>query len=357
MNLEFWKNKKVFITGHTGFKGSWLSLWLKNLGSEVTGYSLNNNSEKLFFFRDANIEKGMNSIVGDIRDLKSLKHAVRNSNPDIIIHMAAQALVRDSYDDPINTYTTNVIGTVNIFEAAKECDTVKSLINVTSDKCYENKEREEGYTEDEPMGGYDPYSSSKGCAELVASAYRKSFFKPDFSKISMASVRAGNVVGGGDWSKDRLIPDAIKSFYTNQPVIIRNPTSIRPWQFVLEPLRGYLMLAEKLYLGELQYSSGWNFGPNNLEVKNVEWVINNLSTKWGDSANWEYQEEELKILHEANYLRLDITKSKNILDWHPLLNINDTLDLIVEWYKSFERNEDISATSINQIIKYQNILK
>lgn len=356
MNLEFWKDKKVFITGHTGFKGCWLSLWLKNLGSEVTGYSLNNNPDNLSFFKGANIEKNMNSIIGDIRDLKLLKQAVKNANPDIIIHMAAQALVRDSYDDPVMTYTTNVMGTVNIFEAAKECNNLKSIINVTSDKCYENKEREEGYTEDEPMGGYDPYSSSKGCAELIASAYRRSFFKPDFCKISMASVRAGNVVGGGDWSKDRLIPDAIKSFYKNQPVIIRNPNSTRPWQFVLEPLRGYLMLAEKLYFGQYQYSSGWNFGPNNSEVKNVEWIIENLSTKWGGNANWKHQEEALKILHEANYLKLDITKSKDILNWHPVLNINDTLDLIVEWYKSFENNDDIYTTSINQIIKYQNLL-
>tara|TARA_Y100000389_G_C17438100_1_gene506795 strand:+ start:412 stop:1497 length:1086 start_codon:yes stop_codon:yes gene_type:complete len=356
MNLDFWKGKKVFLTGHTGFKGSWLSLWLKNLGVELTGYSIDLNSQKSFF-NDANISDGMNSIIGDIRDLDFLKKSVTEAKPDIIIHMAAQALVRDSYNNPVETYSTNIMGTVNVFEAAKECDSVRSLVNITSDKCYENKEREKGYSEDEPMGGYDPYSSSKGCAEIVASAYRSSFFKPNINKIVMASARAGNVVGGGDWSKDRLIPDAIKSFYKNEAAIIRNPSAIRPWQFVLEPLRGYMMLAEKLYNGDYKYSSGWNFGPKNDDVRNVEWIIKNLSDKWGQNANWKYEKEESEILHEANYLKLDITKAENYLDWHPILNINETLELIIEWYKSFEAKENINKVSVNQIIKYQNLIK
>jgi CDP-glucose 4,6-dehydratase len=355
MNLEFWKGKKVFITGHTGFKGSWLSLWLKNLEVELTGYSLDSSDQKSFF-QDAKIANGMNSIVGDICDLDSLKQAIIQSKPDIIIHMAAQALVRDSYSDPISTYRTNIMGTINVFEAARECDTVKSIINVTSDKCYENKERELGYKEDEPMGGFDPYSSSKGCAELIASAYRNSFFKPE-GKINMASVRAGNVIGGGDWSKDRLIPDAIKAFYNNKKVLIRNPGAIRPWQFVLEPLRGYLMLAEKLYNGEYEYAAGWNFGPKHSDVRNVEWIIKNMCKNWGKSADWIYEKEKSGALHEANYLKLDITKAENILNWHPVLDINDTLELIIDWYKSFEKNENISQTSVNQIIKYQELLK
>lgn len=354
MNLEFWKGKKVFITGHTGFKGSWLSLWLKNLEVELTGYSLDSSDQKSFF-KDAKIANGMNSIIGDIRDIELLKKEVIKSKPDIIIHMAAQALVRDSYSDPVQTYSTNIMGTVNIFEAARECNSVKSLINVTSDKCYENKERELGYKENEPMGGYDPYSSSKGCAELVASAYRNSFFKPE-GKINMASVRAGNVVGGGDWSKDRLIPDAIKAFYNNQKVLIRNPGAIRPWQFVLEPLRGYLMLAEKMYNGANDFASGWNFGPNDTDVKNVEWIIQKLCSEWGQEANWEYEKEKSKILHEANYLKLDITRAKKMLKWSPTLNIEETIGFIVEWYKGYENNEDIRKISVDQIIKYQNLL-
>ncbi len=355
MNLEFWKGKKVFITGHTGFKGSWLSLWLKNLEVELTGYSLDSSDQKSFF-KDAKIANGMNSIIGDIRDIELLKKEVIKSKPDIIIHMAAQALVRDSYSDPVQTYSTNIMGTVNIFEAARECNSVKSLINVTSDKCYENKERELGYKENEPMGGYDPYSSSKGCAELVASAYRNSFFIPE-GNINMASVRAGNVVGGGDWSKDRLIPDAIKAFYNHQKVLIRNPGAIRPWQFVLEPLRGYLMLAEKMYNGANDFASGWNFGPNDTDVKNVEWIIQKLCSVWGQEANWEYEKEKSKILHEANYLKLDITRAKKMLKWSPTLNIEETIGFIVEWYKGYESNKDIRKISVDQIIKYQNLLK
>tara|TARA_B110000238_G_scaffold13022_1_gene12692 strand:- start:115 stop:873 length:759 start_codon:yes stop_codon:yes gene_type:complete len=251
---------------------------------------------------------------------------------------------------------TNIMGTANLFEVARETNSVKSIINVTSDKCYENKERESGYKENEPMGGHDPYSSSKGCAELVASAYRNSFFNPG-GKINMASVRAGNVVGGGDWSKDRLIPDAIKAFCSNKKVMIRNPGAIRPWQFVLEPLRGYLMLAERLYDGKNEFSSGWNFGPNNLDVRNVEWIIKKLCKEWGENADWVYEKEKSKILHEANYLKLDITKSREFLNWSPVLDIEQTIGLIVEWYKNFEKGEDISKTSIDQIIRYQNLLK
>ena len=355
MNFEFWKGKKVFVTGHTGFKGSWISLWLKNLGVELTGYSLDCEDEKSFF-KDANISEGMNSITGDICNIDSLRQEIIKSKPDIIIHMAAQALVRDSYSDPISTYMTNIMGTANLFEVARETNSVKSIINVTSDKCYENKERESGYKENEPMGGHDPYSSSKGCAELVASAYRNSFFNPG-GKINMASVRAGNVVGGGDWSKDRLIPDAIKAFCSNKKVMIRNPGAIRPWQFVLEPLRGYLMLAERLYDGKNEFSSGWNFGPNNLDVRNVEWIIKKLCKEWGENADWVYEKEKSKILHEANYLKLDITKSREFLNWSPVLDIEQTIGLIVEWYKNFEKGEDISKTSIDQIIRYQNLLK
>ena len=300
MNRKFWSGKNIFITGHTGFKGSWTSLWLQNLGANVTGFSFENKS-KSDFYNSAKVHLGMNSIVGDIRDYEFLKKSIKLTNPDIVIHMAAQALVRKSYKDPLETYSTNVMGTVNLLQACKELDTIKSVINVTSDKCYANKERLEGYREDEPMGGYDPYSSSKGCAELISSAYKDSFFLGKENSTLIASVRAGNVIGGGDWSQDRLIPDSIRSFYKKNPVVIRNPSSTRPWQFVLEPIRGYFSLAEKLYNGDESLSGGWNFGPKDDDILTVMDITKKLCNEWGNHATWKEERSENNLLHEAKY--------------------------------------------------------
>lgn len=352
MNKNFWSGKKVFITGHTGFKGSWTSLWLQNLGANITGFSLENNSQS-DFYNCAKVSLGMNSIIGDIRDYELLKKSIQSFNPDIVIHMAAQALVRESYKNPIETYSTNIMGTVNILEVCREVKTVKAVINVTSDKCYKNEEREEGYKENEPMGGYDPYSSSKGCAELVSSAYNDSFFFQNNDKALLASVRAGNVIGGGDWSKDRLIPDIIRSFYKNNPVLVRNPNSVRPWQFVLEPIRGYLLLAEKLFQGNKNLSGAWNFGPRDNDVMTVEWIAKKMCEEWGDLASWCIETKRDNILHEAKYLKLDISKAKDILHWNPVLNIEETISFIVEWYKNFENEKDMKKISINQINEYQ----
>ena len=267
VDSSFWKGKKVFLTGHTGFKGSWLSLWLQDMGALVKGYSLDVNT-KPALFTQANVAADMESEIGDIRNLDQLIKSMVSFSPDILIHMAAQPLVRLSYQEPVNTYTTNVIGTVNVFEAARKCPNLKAIVSVTTDKCYENKEWEWGYRENEAMGGYDPYSSSKGCAELVTSAYRRSFFSSEDS-ASLASARAGNVIGGGDWAEDRLIPDILRAFEKSKPVVIRNPLSTRPWQHVLEPLSGYLVLAQELFLNGDNFAEGWNFGPKDEDCKPV----------------------------------------------------------------------------------------
>ena len=270
VNSSFWQGKKVFITGHTGFKGSWISLWLQSMKSDIYGYSLEPPTT-INFFDEAKINDGMESFIGDIRDFDLLQDKIRTFNPDILIHMAAQPLVRLSYKQPIETYSTNVMGTVNVLEASRAAKNIGAIVNVTSDKCYDNKEWEWGYREDEPMGGFDPYSNSKGCAELVTSAYRRSFFLD--SSINLASARSGNVIGGGDWAEDRLVPDALKAFENNKKLVIRNPLATRPWQHVLEPLSGYLRLAESLYDGKQKFSEGWNFGPKDSDNKNVEWIV------------------------------------------------------------------------------------
>jgi len=284
INPVFWKSKKVLITGHTGFKGSWLALWLQNLGANVTGYSLQPPTNPNLF-EIAHVADKMNSIIGDVRDLKHLISCFAENRPEIIIHMAAQSLVRTSYDDPVETYSTNVMGTVNVLEAVRHTDSVKVIIIVTSDKCYENKEWLWGYRENEPMGGHDPYSNSKGCAELVTSAYRNSYFHVK-SSVAVASTRAGNVIGGGDWAQDRLIPDIVNAFMEKRPVMIRNPNAIRPWQHVLEPLHGYLMLAERLWDKGHTFAEGWNFGPNEQDAKPVSYVVERLAQLWGKDASW-----------------------------------------------------------------------
>ena len=349
VNSEFWKGKKVFITGHTGFKGSWLSIWLNSMGAILTGYALVPNT-KPNFFDAALVADDMESIVGDVRDLDKLTQAMSGFAPDIVIHMAAQPLVRLSYKNPVDTYSTNVMGTVNLLEAVRSVASVKAVVNVTTDKCYENKEWIWGYREDEPMGGHDPYSNSKGCSELVTAAYRSSFFNGSGS-ANIASGRAGNVIGGGDWAEDRLIPDFFRSFENNESVVIRNPSATRPWQHVLEPLSGYLVLAEQLYLNGDRYAQAWNFGPEDDDVKPVSSIIEYLVDRWGDGARWVH-DVSLQP-HEAQLLKLDISKAKQFLGWQPRWSLFRTLDSIVEWQKVWLSGGDLKAVTLKQIRQFE----
>jgi CDP-glucose 4,6-dehydratase len=352
MASDFWVGKKVFLTGHTGFKGSWLSLWLQHLGADVTGYALDPPTDPSLF-KVARVSSGMESIIGDVRNLEQLTRAMVNANPEIVIHMAAQPLVLYSYANPVETYSTNVMGTVHLLEAIRQSSQVKAVVNVTTDKCYENQEWSWGYRENEPMGGYDPYSNSKGCAELVTAAYRSSFFNTaDYSRhgVGLASARAGNVIGGGDWAADRLIPDIVSAFAESQPVIIRSPHSVRPWQHVLEPLRGYLTLAEYLYNDGVPYGEGWNFGPNDTDAKPVSWIADMLAQQWGDGASWSLDEGENP--HEANYLKLDISKAKDRLNWIPSLNLTQSLAMVVEWYRAYAQESDMQDQVLKQINEY-----
>jgi len=349
MNRVFWKDKKVFITGHTGFKGSWLSLWLQDCGAILTGYALAPNT-KPNLFDTALVADGMESVIGDIRDLGKLTKAMGDFSPDVVIHMAAQPLVRLSYKNPVDTYSTNVMGTVNLLEAVRKTASVKAVVNVTTDKCYENKEWIWGYREDEPMGGHDPYSNSKGCSELVTAAYRSSFFKY-LGSAKIASGRAGNVIGGGDWAEDRLIPDIFKSFENKESVVVRNPFATRPWQHVLEPLSGYLVLAEGLYLDGDKYAEGWNFGPKDDDVMPVRAVIEYLVEQWGDGASWIHDESDQP--HEAKLLKLDISKAKKLLEWAPKWSLFTALDSIVEWQKEWLKGGDVKAITLKQIHEFE----
>jgi CDP-glucose 4,6-dehydratase len=355
VNPAFWKGRRVFMTGHTGFKGSWLSLWLQHLGAEVTGYSLAPPTSPSLF-EVANVADGIVSLHGDIRDLAALKGAMRQAQPEIVIHMAAQSLVRLSYDQPVETYATNVMGTVNVLESVRYTPGVRAVVNVTTDKCYENKEWEWGYRENEPMGGYDPYSNSKGCAELVTSAYRSSYFNAHAYSthgVALASVRAGNVIGGGDWAKDRLIPDIIAAFEKSQPVEIRNPHATRPWQHVMEPLRGYLTLAERLYTDGPAFAGGWNFGPHNDDAKPVEWIVREMASRWSGCARWSVSAGIHP--HEANYLKLDISKAGHRLKWQPAMRLHDALSLIVDWAKARLEGVDARTMTLSQIHAYQSL--
>ena len=342
----FWKDKKVFLTGHTGFKGSWMVLWLHSMGAIVKGYSLEPNTTPNLF-TEVRVDENIESEVGDIRDLNQISKSMLDFNPNIIIHMAAQPLVRLSYQDPVNTYTTNVIGTVNVLEAARKCKNLKAIVSVTTDKCYENREWHWGYREDEAMGGYDPYSSSKGCAELITSAYRRSFMQEQ--GIGLASVRAGNVIGGGDWANDRLIPDILKSFEQNEPVVIRNPKAVRPWQHVLEPLSGYLILLQKLYEDQKKYAESWNFGPNKHDVRPVDWILEVMMSRWPNSS-WKLDEQLSP--HEAGFLNLDILKAQSQLGWNPIWKLSDTLEKIICWQQAWIGNEDMQARCFAEINQY-----
>jgi len=346
IDRAFWQGKRVFLTGHTGFKGSWLSLWLTSLGATVKGYALNPPTNPSLF-NEAKVDSIIDSQIGDIRDQNALYNSMTIFNPDVLIHMAAQPLVRYSYDAPIETYEVNVIGTAKVLEVARSCINLKAIVNITTDKCYENDGRPQGYKESDPMGGYDPYSSSKGCAELVASAYRRSFLQDQ--GIGVASVRAGNVIGGGDWADDRLIPDILRSFEKNEPVVIRNPKATRPWQHVLEPLSGYLILAQKLYEDQKEYAVGWNFGPNEQDVKPVDWILDKMISKWPNSS-WELDASSNP--HEAGFLKLDISKAKSQLNWQPVWELSRTLDKIIAWHRSWLSQEDMQAASLAEIEEY-----
>ena len=348
VDSSFWKGKKVFLTGHTGFKGSWLSLWLQNMGALVKGYSLDVNT-KPALFTEANVAEEMESEIGDIRNLEQLTKSMVSFSPDILIHMAAPPLVRLSYQEPVDTYTTNVIGTVNVLEAARKCSNLKAIVSVTTDKCYENKEWEWGYRENEPMGGHDPYSSSKGCAELVTSAYRRSFFSSE-GTASLASARAGNVIGGGDWAEDRLIPDILRAFEKSEPVVIRNPLSTRPWQHVLEPLSGYLVLAQELFLNGDNFAEGWNFGPKDEDCKPVSWILDKMVTYYGNNASWNLDKNNNP--HEAGFLKLDCSKASNRLKWNPKWNLELTLKSIVDWHQLYTNGGDIKKQCLKEINTY-----
>lgn len=349
MDPTFWRGKKVFLTGHTGFKGSWLSLWLHQLEAQVTGYSLEPPTSPSIFESakvSTTIEK---SITGDICDGKLFTNSMQQAKPEIVIHMAAQSLVRDSYIDPVATYATNVMGTVNMLEAVRNTPSVKAVLNITTDKCYENKEWLWGYRENEPMGGHDPYSSSKACAELVSSAYRNSFLHNE--GIALATARAGNVIGGGDWANDRIVPDAMNAFIENEHLMIRNPAAIRPWQHVLEPLLGYLMLCQQLIEQPESFAEGWNFGPNDEDAQPVSKLADIMVNSWGEDAKWKVDTDEHP--HEARYLKLDCSKAKNLLKWKPILSLEQALDETVQWYKAWHKNKEMHEFTMNQIKTYQ----
>lgn len=349
---NIYQNRRVLVTGHTGFKGSWLCLLLNQLGADVYGYALEPPTAPSLF-QEAKIDELVTSFIGDIRDLNHLQQVMQQVQPEIVIHMAAQPLVRDSYKIPVETYAINVMGTVHVLESCRNTPSVKAVVNVTTDKCYENKEWHWGYRENEPIGGYDPYSNSKGCSELVTSAYRNSYFNPATYKthgVAVASARAGNVIGGGDWANDRLIPDFIRAISQGEKVKIRSPYAIRPWQHVLEPLNGYLALAAKLVTEGASYAQGWNFGPDDNDAQNVEWITKTICQLWGEHASYEIDTNPQP--HEANYLKLDCSKAKAELGWMPKWNIETTLKTIVDWNKAYINGKDIREVTINQINQY-----
>lgn len=351
---SFWNNKKVFLTGHTGFKGSWLTLWLLKMGAQVTGYSLEPSTSPSLF-KLANLDKDMNSIIDDVRNPESVEKALRDSKAEIIIHMAAQPLVRYSYENPIETYMTNVMGTVHVLEAARKVGNIAAIVNVTTDKCYDNKEWVWGYRENDRLGGYDPYSNSKACAEFVTSAYRQSFFNlNEIAKhgTGLASARAGNVIGGGDWSADRLLPDIFKALSKQQTVKIRSPKSVRPWQHVLEPLSGYLVLVQKIYEDKKKFSNAYNFGPNTNDTQDVKSIVSHIVSLWGPNAK--YEVSNAIGPHEATLLKLDCSKAFEELNWSPRWSLSEALPGIVNWYKQvYDDNAKAKTITLNQIELYE----
>lgn len=350
---RFWTGKKVFLTGHTGFKGSWMCLWLHALGARVTGYALDPPTTPNLF-EQAGIADLVRSVTSDVRDGAALSAAMSAAQPEIVFHMAAQPLVRDSYRKPADTYSVNVMGTVNLFESVRNCGSVKAVVNVTTDKCYENREWVWGYREIDRLGGFDPYSSSKACSELVTAAYRTSFFNPkdhEEHRVGVATARAGNVIGGGDWAQDRLVPDCMRALLEGRPVRIRNPWSVRPWQHVLDPLRGYLMLAQKLCEDGPRFSEPWNFGPHDAGEKPVEWIVQRICGLWGGTASYEIEPGEHP--HESHTLRLDRTKAVTVLGWHPVWDLEQSLERVVQWTRSCQANGEVRSRCLREIEEHE----
>ena len=347
-NPDFWRGRRVLLTGHTGFKGSWLSLWLQSMGATLRGVALLPPTEPALFVV-ARVAEGMEHCIADIRDFAAVQAQMTEFRPEVVIHMAAQPLVRFSYEKPIETYSTNVMGTVHVLESARHAGNVKAIVNITTDKCYENREWVWGYREDEPMGGHDPYSNSKGCAELVSVAYRKSFLND--AGIALATARAGNVIGGGDWALDRLVPDILRSLQLREPVQIRNLHATRPWQHVLEPLSGYLVLAERLFKHGQDNAEGWNFGPHDEDVKPVQWIVEELCKHWGEGASWTLQPGDHP--HEANFLKLDISKAHQRLQWAPRWSLDNALAQITDWHRAWLSGQDMRAFCLQQINRYR----
>lgn len=353
MNSGFWRGRKVLVTGHTGFKGSWLALWLQRLGADVTGFALEPPTDPSLF-ASARVADGMKSVIGDIRDLEAVTAVVAGERPEILFHLAAQSLVRRSYRDPVETFSTNLMGTVHVLEAARRGESVRVLVNVTSDKCYANREWLWGYREGEPLGGADPYSSSKACAELASAAYRHSFFASDGGhgvRLALASARAGNGIGGGDWAADRLVPDVFRAFLEKRPASIRNPGAVRPWQHVLDMLNGYLILAERLSASGAEYGEAWNFGPYDEDVRPVGWMADRLAALWGNGAGWEV--DRASQPPEAGLLRLDSAKARARLGWFPRLRLERALEWTAEWYREHGRGADARSVTERQIARFE----
>jgi CDP-glucose 4,6-dehydratase len=352
-----WQGRRVFLTGHTGFKGGWLALWLTQLGATVRGYALDPSSEPNLF-TVARIGSVVEDIRGDIRDAVTLDRAMQEFAPEVVFHLAAQPLVRYSYEDPVGTLETNVIGTARVLDAVRRTPSVRAVVSVTTDKCYENKEWVWPYRETDPLGGYDPYSSSKACAEIVSAAFRQSYFPVDAldsHRVALATARAGNVIGGGDWSSDRLLPDLVRGFLSGQPVGIRRPHAIRPWQHVLEPLHGYILLAQKLLTHDPRFATAYNFGPSDTDVRPVSWIAEQMAGFWGDGASWVLDDGPSP--HEAGYLKLDSSRAHADLDWTPQLHLRDALELLVTWYRGWQSGSDMRALTLSQIEHYQSLRK
>jgi CDP-glucose 4,6-dehydratase len=355
VNRQFWKSRRVLVTGHTGFKGSWLTLWLQRLGAIVLGYGLPPPTDRDALFTRASVRDGMSSVLADILDHERLSDHFSTFRPEVVFHLAAQPLVRRSYREPVQTYMVNVLGTVNLLEAARTINAPCVIVNITSDKCYDNREWTWGYRENDPLGGHDPYSSSKGCAELVTAAYRRSFFEGATSaRIALASARAGNVIGGGDFSEDRLIPDVMAAIHSGAPLLIRSPEATRPWQHVLEPLAGYLLLAEKLWNDPRRYAEGWNFGPGADDFRSVQWIVDTIRRLSRRTIRIEV--DRGSSVHEARSLALDSTKARVLLDWRPRWSVDTALRRTIEWYDSYHDGESARDLVHGQIDSYEKAL-
>ncbi|MFN0279621.1 MAG: CDP-glucose 4,6-dehydratase [Pyrinomonadaceae bacterium] len=348
--VDFWKGKRVLVTGHTGFKGSWLSFWLSALGADVCGFALKPDTQPSLF-ENLRIGEQIRSVIGDIRDLNAFEKLVTEFRPDVIFHLAAQSLVRRSYREPVDTYSTNLLGTVHVLEAIRKVGDVGAAVIVTTDKVYENEERELGYVESDRLGGFDPYANSKACAEMAVAAYRSSFFGAGGTLV--ATARAGNVIGGGDWSEDRLLPDVFRSLIFGEPLTIRNPSSVRPWQHVLDPLSGYVMLAERLFNGDTKCADAWNFGPSDEDAREVSWILNEIKGIWDGGVTWTVANDDEP--HESHLLKLDSSKARSELQWTPKLALSDAVRLTAEWYRGFKNGEDAADLTRQQIEVFEGI--